>query len=160
MTASTLTQTALRHYEFNALVAALLAQQPAGTAMVLTDDGRISMDDQGSLFAFVECGVQNPWDDSSELDGSAWNDELGCFDGETVADTWRYLTRPVFDYRRCAGVALARDTVQFAIWLGMTYEQAKRVALKNETCQAVSAREWAVVDGFFSSQVATQGTPA
>ena len=98
--------TALCFAEFRALVATLLSQQPAGTALVCADGGRLTVDG-GELYTYAD-DVLDVQLGRRRVDARSWDPDLGCFYRETVAHTWRHLTRPQYCHRHCTGVVLLR----------------------------------------------------
>lgn len=85
----------LPYTAFIARITKLLEAQMPGTALVVCNGaGRIALDPQVGIVTY-EAGES--LDDAYDLDSSAWDDSMGAWDGETHAQTWRYLERPEFD---------------------------------------------------------------
>lgn len=84
----------LAYEAFVARVRKLLVAQMPGTALVICGGiGRLALDGR-SVFSYEQ--GEDPAD-ACDIDSSAWNDEVGAWDGDTHAQTWRYLERPEFD---------------------------------------------------------------
>lgn len=96
--------TALSLAEFRAIVATILASQPTGTALVCADGARLTVD-QGELFAYADDAL-DVRRARRRVDARSWDPELGCFYGESVAHTWRHLTRPQYCHAQCASAVV------------------------------------------------------
>lgn len=84
----------LSYHAFVARATKLLQAQMPGTALVICGGvGRLALD--GWALISYEAGDDPA--DYVDIDSSAWDDELGAWDGDTHAATWRYLECPEFD---------------------------------------------------------------
>jgi len=75
-----------------ARLAALLRDAPPGAILLLGSNLGATWMDSAPVWFDLDAGVSG----AADFDRSAWDDELGCWDGETPEETWGALEKTVF----------------------------------------------------------------
>jgi hypothetical protein len=106
---------ALPYTAYIEMVTRLLTRQMPGTALVVCNGhGRIALDPSVGIVTY-EAGQS--LDDAYDLDSSAWDDEMGAWEGDTHAQTWRDLESPTFDYTHSEARDYDREAIREALGL-------------------------------------------